>query len=103
MGARPTVAENGQGVQTMVIKDQDEKTWRPGHYRLVVHCVGTGQLHAVLQLGARSQSGQLPCAATPQVATVDITSSAATAGMTVHIIPVGDTVAGVAYQVQGDK
>lgn len=101
-GARPTIADTGQGPQTMVIRDQDEKEWKAGRYRLVVYCVGEGELYSILQIGATSQSGSLPCAATPQVVTVQIDLLKDATGMTVHIVPVGDTVAGVAYQVQAE-
>lgn len=98
-GARPTLAENGAEVQAMVIHDQDERQWQPGRYRLTAYCIGKGSLYAVVQLGTVSEAGTLPCSTAPQSLNVDISVPGASAGLSVHIVPVGETAAGVSYQI----
>lgn len=99
--ARPTVVQRQQGVQTMIIRDEDAGAWGPGKYRLVVRCAGEGLLVAHLSLGGRSNIRELDaCTAATMTDTVEVQVDRATHNSVVVIVPAGESMAAVAYQIE---
>lgn len=99
--ARPTVLYQESSQQTMVIRDEDESSWGPGNYRLVVYCVGEGVLYAHLGIGGRSKVEELPpCSDDITTGVVDLHIPEEVSGLTVIIIPVGPVEAAISYQLQ---
>ena len=72
-GARPTVVEKPAGLQTMVIRDEDSSTWKPGAYQLLVTCAGAGVLVAHFSLDGQSAVRELrPCDSGVSTDTLDV-------------------------------
>jgi hypothetical protein len=99
--ARPTVIQRATGLQTMIIRDEDEGAWAPGTYRLVVRCAGEGVLVAHFSLGDRSVIRQLnPCAATTTTDALELTLDRAAPKSVVVLVPAGESMGAVGYQIQ---
>ena len=99
--ARPTVVQRATGVQTMIIRDEDEGSWAPGTYRLVVRCAGEGVLLAHFSLGERSVIRQLnPCAATTTTDSLELALDQAAPKSVVVLAAAGESMAAVGYQIQ---
>lgn len=99
--ARPTVVQRQRGIQTMIIRDEDAGAWAPGRYRLVVRCAGEGVLVAHFSLGERSVIRQLnDCAAASSTDALEVKLDRAARNSVVVVVPAGESMAAVSYQIQ---
>ncbi len=100
--ARPTITE-ADGVWTAsVIHDQDATGWKPGTYRLNVHCVGVGSVSAQFSVGDVHSSVTLLPECTPEgnFGNVDVQIDTKATSSDVIITPEGNAQAAVAYQIR---
>lgn len=98
--ARPTVVLRPVGVQTMIIRDEDAGAWGPGTYHLVVRCAGEGVLVAHFSLGERSVIRQLnACTATTSTDSIELSIDRAAQKSVVVVVPAGESMGAVGYQV----
>ncbi len=99
--ARPTVADQSGRTRTMVIRDEGGETLEPGRYRLVVYCTGSGTLYATFRLGQKSQISELPpCETHPTTGVIELSLDGQVIESSVIIMPAGNALAAVAYQIQ---
>lgn len=100
VAARPTVVTQGAQRQTMIIRDEDQAKWATGRYRLTVRCAGKGDLVAHFSIDDRAVVKQLsPCAPTMSIDYVDLSVIQSGKVSTIVIVPVGETVAAVGYDI----
>jgi hypothetical protein len=99
-GARPTLVQRDSVVQSMIIRDEAEREWKAGRYRLVSYCFGEGTLYATLRIGTTMNSTQIRCDTKGTMTTIDVKTVAVSSGMAVIIAPVGTTAAAVSYHME---
>ncbi|GAB3618831.1 hypothetical protein GCM10027417_00910 [Glutamicibacter endophyticus] len=98
--AHPTATGSTAEPRTTLLINEDDSTWSPGNYELVVRCVGSGQVYSVLTIGSQTVAGEIASCSEPggeQQLSLTLEQSAENSRVT--IIPVGDTRAAVGYVI----
>ncbi|HEU5222773.1 MAG TPA: hypothetical protein VFU07_03735 [Candidatus Lumbricidophila sp.] len=85
----------------MIIHDADNSDWPAGRYRLTAVCAGFGSIVANFGIGAYGEVKELaPCTNAGSVDYVEIELPTTATGLTVVLVPAGDSRAAVGYTIQ---